>query len=81
MDLDLTTLDARLSMAEAAAGVERHRPAVIRELDRLAEHLIGESAPQAQQLKVRIQQLIAVVAQDRSGVTIYVQAYCHVSRL
>ena len=68
-------------MAEAAAGSERHRPAIVRELDRLAEHLIGESAPEAQQLKVRIQQLIAVIAQDRAGVTIYLQVYCHVSRL
>jgi hypothetical protein len=76
--VDLVTLGERLSVAEAAARDAQRHALVVRELDRLAEYLIGQSAPEAQDLKVRIQRLIAVIARDRSGVTVYLQVYCHV---
>ena len=79
--MDLVRLDERLTVAEAAASHTRGHVLVIRELDRLAEHLIGQSAPEVQDLKVRIQRLITVIARDRSGVTVYLRVYCHVSAL
>ena len=77
--MDLVRLGERLSVAEAAAQDARRHARVVRELDRLAEYLIGENAPEAQDLKVRIQRLITVIARDRTGVTVYLQVYCHVS--
>jgi hypothetical protein len=47
------------------------------ELDRLAEHLVGENAPELQSAKTRIQQLIAQVAPERHSVPTYVETYCH----
>ena len=48
------------------------------ELDRLAEHLIGETAPELQHYKQRIQVLISRVAPHRREVEIYIQTYCRV---
>lgn len=77
--MDLVKIGERLSVAETAARNAQRHDILVRELDRLAEYLIGQSAPEAQDLKVRIQRLIAVIARDRTGVTVYLQIYCHVS--
>jgi hypothetical protein len=49
----------------------------VHELDRLAEHLVGDTSPELQAPKQRIQQLIAKVAPERHDVPRYVEVYCH----
>jgi hypothetical protein len=79
--VDLVALNTRIAAVEAAA----HQAAVnhlvvMHELDRLAEHLVGESSPELQGAKNRIQQLIAQVAPERHEVPTYVAIYCHGAR-
>jgi len=76
--VDLAALNTRISAVEAAAqhAASSHL-AVMHELDRLAEHLVGENAPELQSAKTRIQQLIAQVAPERHSVPTYVETYCH----
>ena len=76
--MDLDSLQVRVAAVEAAAGdaAVKHA-AVMHELDRLAEHLVGETAPEAQDLKGRIQDLIARVAPERSDVVLYMDIYCN----
>jgi hypothetical protein len=76
--VDLAALNNRISAVEAAAQhAAASHLAVMHELDRLAEHLVGESAPELQGPKQRIQQLIAQVAPERHAVPTYVEVYCH----
>jgi hypothetical protein len=80
--VDLAALNARIAAVEVAA----HRAAashlaVVHELDRLAEHLVGDSTPELQGPKQRIQQLIEQVAPERHDVPTYVEIYCHGSRM
>lgn len=79
MERDLAVLAQRLSAAETAVHHARRQDVIVRELDRLAEHLIGQVGPESQDLKVRIQRLIAVIAANRTGVTIYLRAYCQIA--
>ena len=51
--------------------------AAIHELDRLAEHLVGETNPEAQQVKLHVQQLITELAPDRHEVQLYAERYCN----
>lgn len=81
VEQDLALLARRLSAAEAAVHDAQRHDVIIRELDRLAEHLIGQAGPETQHLKIRIQRLIAVIAQNRTGVTVYLRVYCHVSEV
>jgi len=53
----------------------------VHELDRLAEHLVGDNSPELQNAKTRIQQLITQVAPERHDVPTYVSVYCHGGRL
>jgi hypothetical protein len=78
--VDPIALNERVAAVEAAAhnSSVQHR-VVIKELDRLAEHLVGENAPELQDAKTKIQTLIAQVAPERHDVTVYVQIYCHPS--
>jgi len=80
--VDPAALNERITAVEAA--VQRasvSHLAVMHELDRLAEHLVGESSPELQGAKQRIQQLIARVAPERHDVPTYVEAYCHGARV
>jgi len=80
--VDLVALNERVAAVEAAAGDSAARQrAAIHELDRLAEHLVGESAPEVQGVKERIQRLITRLAPERHDVIVYVQIYCHGSRV
>jgi len=76
--MDLAGVSARLDAIEArthAATVPK--PAVVHELDRLAEHLVGENSPEVPIVKAHIQALINKVAPERASVTaIYVEIYC-----
>ena len=80
--MDLAALNNRIAAVEAAA---QHAAAshlvVMHELDRLAEHLVGENSPELQSAKTRIQQLIAQVAPERHEVPVYVESYCHGARI
>jgi len=80
--VELEALQARVSAVEAAShDLATRKVAVVHELDRLAEHMVGESAPELQELKLRIQDLIAqVVPERREVVVFYTEAYCHVTR-
>ena len=80
--MDLEALQARVSAVEAAShDLASRQVAVVHELDRLAEHLVGESAAELQGLKLRIQDLIARVVPERQEVVVsYVEVYCHVTR-
>ena len=78
MERDLAVLAERLSAAEAAVHHAQRSDVIVRELDRLAEHLIGQGGPETQDLKIRIQRLIVVIAANRSGVAIYLRTYCQV---
>jgi len=79
--VDLAALNNRISAVEAAF---QHAAAshltVMHELDRLAEHLVGENSPELQSAKTRIQQLITQVAPDLLDVPIYTEIYCHGAR-
>ena len=79
--MELKALQERVSAVEAAShDLANRKVAVVHELDRLAEHLVGESAPELQGLKLRIQDLLAqVVPERRDVVSSYAQAYCHVT--
>jgi hypothetical protein len=76
--VDLAGVSARLEAIEArslAATVSK--PAVVHELDRLAEHLVGESSPEVPTIKAHIQALINQMAPERASVTaMYVEIYC-----
>ena len=70
-------------MAAVEAALRRSavkQAALMKELDRLAEHLVGESAPELQSAKARIQTLITEVAPERQEVVVYIEVYCHVVR-
>ena len=79
--MELEALQARVSAVEIAShDLATRKVAVVHELDRLAEHLVGESAPELQGLKLRIQDLLAqVVPERRDVVGSYTQADCHVT--
>ncbi len=75
--MDLAALNKRIAAVEAAQHAAASHLAVMHELDRLAEHLVGDSSPELQGPKQRIQQLIAQVAPERHDVPRYVETYCH----
>ena len=80
--MDLTALNDRIAAVEAAAHQAAvNHLAVVHELDRLAEHLVGDNSPELQNAKTRIQQLITQVAPERRDVPMYVSVYCHGGRL
>jgi len=54
--------------------------AVVHELDRMAEHLVGETAPEAQRVKLHVQQLLTQLAPERPDATLYAQRYCNGGR-
>ena len=70
-------LQHQVAAVEAASrdGSVKHS-VVVHELDRLAEHLVGETAPEAQGIKQRVQHLLTQVAPERHDVRSYVEAYC-----
>ena len=76
--MDEVTFQEQVAAVEAAY---RHSPvkhsAMVHELDRLAEHLVGQTAPEAQTMKHRVQDLITEVAPERHEVQVYTDAYCH----
>lgn len=79
--MDAETLNERVARVEAAlARTAAKQAALMHELDRLAEHLVGENAPELQVAKARIQRLITQVAPERHDVQVYLQVYCHVVR-
>jgi hypothetical protein len=76
--VDLNALRLRVAAVEAAAGdgaVQHAR--VVHELDRLAEHLVGQTAAEAQDIKGQIQNLIIRVAPERHDVVLYLDIYCN----
>lgn len=79
--MDMGEVRRRIEAVEAAAGTNRaSEKALSDELDRLAEHLIGESAPELQQYKERIQALAVRVdpaSHAAADVQVYVETYCH----
>ena len=80
--MDLVALHERVEAVEAAARASAaSNRALIHELDRLAEYLVGESAPEVQDVKGRIQTLIVQVAPDRGDVVVYLEVYCHTSSI
>jgi len=76
--MDLSTVSARLDAIEARShSASVPKPAVMHELDRLAEHLVGENAPEVPVMKAHIQALIKQLAPERASVTaMYVEIYC-----
>ncbi len=48
----------------------------VHELDRLAEHLVGETNADAQHVKLHVQQLISELAPERHEVQLYSERYC-----
>ncbi|HEY8059364.1 MAG TPA: hypothetical protein VID94_11455 [Acidimicrobiales bacterium] len=77
--MEVTELARRVGAVEAALAAHRASERKLAyELDRLAEHLIGETTPELQQYKQRIQVLVSRVAPHRNEVEIYIQTYCRV---
>ena len=77
--MDVQELQRRVEAVETAAAANRSSERKLaEELDRLAEHLIGETAPELQQYKQRIQVLVTRVAPHRQDVAIYIETYCRV---
>ncbi len=79
--MDVQELQRRLEAVETAVagnrGTERR---LAFELDRLAEHMIGETAPELQRYKQRIQTLIIQLAPNGHAVDqveVYIETYCH----
>jgi len=76
------SLNQRVAAVEAALNRSAAQQAALKhELDRLAEHLVGENAPELQAAKAKIQTLITQVAPERQDVVVYLQVYCHVVRV
>ena len=76
--MDPVALERRVAAVEAAAhSSAAQQRAVIHELDRLAEHLVGETSPELQGVKAHVQELITQLAPERRDVVVYVQVYCH----
>jgi hypothetical protein len=77
--VDISELQRRLDAVEAAVQANRATERKLaEELDRLAEHLIGETAPELQRYKQRIQVLVTRVAPQRQEVELYIETYCQV---
>ncbi len=49
----------------------------VHELDRLAEHLVGENNVEDQHVKLHVQQLITELAPERHDVEPYADRYCN----
>lgn len=80
--MDLVALQQRVAAVEAAVrSSAAQQRAVIHELDRLAEHLVGQNAPELQGVKAHVQELISQVDPVRHNVVVYADAYCHIARL
>jgi hypothetical protein len=80
--MDSEALNQRVAAVEAALNRSAaQQAALVHELDRLAEHLVGESAPELQAAKAKIQALITQVAPERHDVVVYVEVYCHVTHI
>ncbi len=66
-----------ISTVEDAARHQKLAPTVaLHELDRLAEHLVGETNADAQHVKLHVQQLISEFAPERHDVQLYSERYC-----
>ena len=78
--MDMIELERRVDAVEAAVAANRVTEKKLSvELDRLAEHLIGENAPELQQNKHRIQALAVRIDPDThtaAEVEIYIETYC-----
>ena len=78
--MDLSELRRRVEAVEAAVAANRASEKKLSdELDRLAEHLVGETAPELVQFKQRIQVLAIRVdpgTHAQAEVDIYVETYC-----
>jgi len=80
--MDPESLNQRVAAVEAALNRSAAQQAALKhELDRLAEHLVGENEPELQAAKAKIQTLITQVAPERQDVVVYLQVYCHVVRV
>lgn len=79
--MDLIEVQRRVEAVEAAAATNRvGEKRLSDELDRLAEHLIGENAPELQPYKQRIQALAVRVhpaTHAAADVQVYLETYCH----
>lgn len=73
-------MQRRFEAVESAAGANRvSQRKLAYELDRLAEHLIGETAPELQPYKHRIQILAVRIDPTKytsADVEIYIETYC-----
>ena len=65
------------SVEQAARHHQVAPAAAIHELDRLAEHLVGETNADAQHVKVHVQRLITELAPERHDVQLYADRYCN----
>ena len=78
--MDIIELQRRVDVVEAALAANRaSERRVAYELDCLAEHLIGETAPELQRYKQRIQALVIRVdprRQTSEDVEMYIETYC-----
>jgi chaperonin cofactor prefoldin len=79
--MDIGELQRRIDAVESAVATNRASEKKLSdELDRLAEHLIGENAPELHQYKQRIQSLAVRIdpgTHAASEVEIYLETYCH----
>ena len=70
-----------MTTVEAAAREPRvAHSKVVHELDRMAEHLVGETAPEAQRVKMHVQRLLTQLAPERQDATLYAERYCNGGR-
>lgn len=78
--MDIGEVQRRVGAVEAAVAANRASGKRLSdELDRLAEHLIGENAPELQQYKHRIQALavrIDPATHAVAEVETYIETYC-----
>ena len=78
--MDIVELQRRVDAVEAAVAANRSgERKLAEELDRLAEHLIGENAPELQQYKLRIQALVVRIdpaTHTAAEVDLYIETYC-----
>lgn len=65
------------TVEQAARHHDVTRTVAVHELDRLAEHLVGEDNAQAQHVKLHVQQLITELAPERHDVELYCHRYCN----
>lgn len=74
--MDLDAVQEQLAVLAAVTPEASRGERVLRELDRLAELLVGQTEHGVPAIKLRIQELIVMVGRKQTAVAMYIEVYC-----